>query len=94
MVIYHVRLGPGKFADNGCANRDISKDEWNTKENTGLVHKECIVPKGTSRAEAASNSEKIKVRALAFIELYLTEGIYQSGSQSVRQKKILLNKKN
>jgi len=48
----------------------------------------CGVPKGTSRAEAMSNSEKIKPVALAVIELCLTEGI----SQAVSQKKILLNK--
>ena len=45
------------------------------------------VPKGTSQAEATSNSEKIKPVALAVIELCLTEGI----SQSVSQKKIPLN---
>jgi len=45
------------------------------------------MPKGTSRAEATSNSEKIKPIALAVIELCLTKGISQSGSQ----KKILLN---
>jgi len=38
--------------------------------------------KGTSWAEAKSNSEKIKPVALAVIELCLTEGISQSGSQS------------
>jgi len=40
------------------------------------------MPKGTSRAEATSNSEKIKPIALAIIELYLTEGIRQAISQS------------
>jgi len=40
------------------------------------------MPKGTSRAEATSNSEKIKPIALAVGELRLTEGISQSGSQS------------
>jgi len=48
--------------------------------------------KGTSRAEATSNSEKIKPVALAVGELRLTEGIGQSGSQAVSQKKIPLNK--
>ena len=41
----------------------------------------CGMPKGTSQAEAMSNSEKIKPVALAVIELRLSEGI----SQSVRQ---------
>ena len=41
------------------------------------------MPKGTSRAEAMSNSEKIKPVALAVIELHLSEGISQSVSQSV-----------
>ena len=40
------------------------------------------MPEGTSRAEATSNSEKIKPVALAVIELCLTEGI----SQEVRRK--------
>jgi len=41
----------------------VSKDEWNTKEDT------VGVPKGTSRNEATSNNEKIKPVALAVIEL-------------------------
>jgi len=45
----------------------------------------CGMPKGTSWAEAMSNSEKIKVVALAVIESCLTEGISQSVSQSVSQ---------
>jgi len=44
------------------------------------------MPKGTSWAEATLNSEKIKPVALAIIDLCLTEGISQSGSQSVRRK--------
>jgi len=40
------------------------------------------MPKGTSRAEATSNSEKIKVIVLAIIELCLTESISQVVSQS------------
>jgi len=47
------------------------------------------VPKGTSRDEATSKSEKIKPIALAVIELRLSEGI----RQLVSQKKIPLNKK-
>ena len=35
----------------------------------------CSMPKGTSQAEAMSNSEKIKLIVLAVIELCLSEGI-------------------
>ena len=41
------------------------------------------MPKGTCRAEAMSNSEKIKPVALAVIEVRLSEGFSQSVSQSV-----------
>ena len=44
------------------------------------------MPKGTCRAEAMSNSEKIKPGALAVIELRLSEGISQSVTQSVTRK--------
>ena len=44
------------------------------------------MPKGTSQAEAMSNSGKINPVALAVIELRLTEGISQSGSQLVTRK--------
>jgi len=43
------------------------------------------MPNGTFRAEVASNSEQIKLIALAVIELCLSEGISQSGSQLVKQ---------
>ena len=46
----------------------------------------CGMPKGSSRAKATSNSEKIKPVTLAdikLIELDLFEGISQSGNQSV-----------
>jgi len=46
-----------------------------------LVH--CSMPKGTSRAEATSNSDKTKLVVLAVIELCLAEGI---------EKKIPFNK--
>jgi len=57
-----------------------------------LVHEECIAHtavglQGTSRAEAMSNSENIKLVALGVIELCLAEGISQSVSQSVSQVK-------
>ena len=41
------------------------------------------MPKGTSQAEATSNSEKIKPISLAIIELCLSEGISQSVTLSV-----------
>ena len=44
----------------------------------------CSMPKGTCRAEATSNSEKIKPVALAVFELRLSEtSVSQSVSQSV-----------
>ena len=64
----------------------VSKDEWDTKEDTQRMHcTYCGMPKGTARAEAMSNSEKIKPIALAVIifELHLSEGINKSVSQSV-----------
>ena len=39
------------------------------------------MPKGTSRAEATSNSEKIKPLAAAIIEVRLSENISQSVSR-------------
>ena len=72
----------------------VSKDEWDTKKDTGKSMKNacmyCGMPKGTSQAEAMSNSEKIKPIALAVIELHLSEDISQSFTQSVSQYKILL----
>jgi len=52
----------------------VSKDEWNTKEDTGKSLKKmhctyCDMSKGTSQAETMLNSEKIKPVALAVIEL-------------------------
>ena len=43
----------------------------------------CSMPKGTCRAEATSNIEKIKLVALTVIELRLSEGISQLFSQPV-----------
>ena len=43
------------------------------------------MPKGTCRAEAMSNSEKIKPVASTVIELRLSEGISQSVNYSVSQ---------
>jgi len=47
--------------------------------------------KGTSRAEATLNSEKIKPVALAIVKLHESEGIGQSVRQLVIELKILLN---
>ena len=53
----------------------------------------CGIPKGTSRAEVTSNSEKIKPIALAVIKLRLSEGISQLISQnSVNFKKKFCSK--
>ena len=56
----------------------VSKDEWDTKEDTGKSKKNALYvlryAKGTFRAKA---SEKIKPVALAVIELRLSEGISQ-----------------
>jgi len=49
------------------------------------------MPKGTSRAEATSNSEKIKLGALAVIELHWSSRpAVQPSSQPASQQKILL----
>jgi len=48
----------------------VNKDEWDTKEGH--------MAKGTSRAEATSNSKKIKPVTLAIVELYESEGIRQA----------------
>ena len=63
----------------------VSKDEWDTKDTGKSMKMHCTycgMPKGTSWAEATSNSEKIKPVALAIIELHSSEGIRQSVSQS------------
>ena len=43
----------------------------------------CGMPKGTCRADATSNSEKIKPVALTVIELCLSEGVSCLVSQSL-----------
>jgi len=43
------------------------------------------IAKGTSQAEATSNSEKIKPVVLTIVELCESEGISQSGSQLASQ---------
>ena len=63
----------------------ISKDEWDTKEDTGKSMKNALYVLWYAKrhlwAEAMSNSEKIKPVALAVIELCLSEGVSQSVSQ-------------
>ena len=54
----------------------VSRDEWDTKGDTGKSMKNALYVL-TSRAEATSNSEKIKPVALAVIELRLSESISQ-----------------
>ena len=54
----------------------------------------CGMPKGTSLAEAMSNSEKTKPVALEVINLHLSEGIIQSVTQSVSRKFHLILKNN
>ena len=52
----------------------VSKDEWNTKEDSGKSLKNVLdilrYAKGTSRAKTMSNSEKVKPIALAITELH------------------------
>jgi len=50
------------------------------KRRTLVVHEECNSgkPKGTSLAEATSNSENIELVPLAIMELCLSEGVSQS----------------
>jgi len=56
----------------------VSKDEWDTKEDTGKSMKNAL--HGTSRAETTSNNKKIKPIALAIVE-FKSEGIRQILSQ-------------
>jgi len=59
----------------------VSEDEWDKKESPGKSMKKYSgMAKGTSQAEATSNSEKMKSVALAILELRESQGISQSGS--------------
>ena len=53
----------------------VSKDEWDTKEDTGKPIKNaltyCSMPKSTSWAEATLSSEKIKLIALRNLKKYM-----------------------
>jgi len=59
----------------------VNEDEGDTKEGHGKSMKNALYVqrhgKGTSRAEATSNSEKIKSVAVAIVELRESEGIRQ-----------------
>jgi len=46
--------------------------------------------KVTSQAEATSNSEKIKPKALAIVELHESEGIGQAGRQTKQTNSITI----
>jgi len=66
----------------------VSKDKWDTNKGGDLyVHEECTgKAKGTSQAEATSNSKKFKpVVALAIVTLRESEGISKSVRQAVTQ---------
>ena len=69
----------------------VSKDEWDTKEDTGKSMKNALYilryAKGMCLAEATSNSEKIKPVALVIIELRLLK---TSVSLSVTRKSSLI----
>jgi len=63
----------------------VSKDEWNTKEDSGKSMKNALymysgMVKGTSWAEAMSYRKPV---SLAIVELHKSEGIRQAASQSV-----------
>jgi len=59
----------------------VNKDEWYTKEGHGKSMKNALyVQRYGKRAEAMSNSEKIKSIALTIVELFESEGIRQAGS--------------
>jgi len=55
----------------------VNKDEWYTKEGHAKFMKKALysgMAKGISRAEATSNSKKIRPVALAIVELCESEG--------------------
>ena len=94
--IFEIKVSSMKNTDNfhyeGKPSRAIakltpfavSKDEWDTKEDTGKSTIKCTVRAAIcQKARVTSNSEKIKPVALAVIELCLFEGISYSVSQSV-----------
>jgi len=51
----------------------VSKDEWNTKEDTGKSIKNALHIQWYGKRQAMLNSEKIKPVALAIVELCESE---------------------
>jgi len=78
---FHNKWKPSHAIDTFCGE---NKDDWDTKEGHGKSMKNALhvqrYGKGTSRAEAMLNSEKIKPIALAIVELRESEGIRQAVS--------------
>ena len=74
----------------------VSKDDWDTKEDTGKSMKNALYVLRYSKrhlsGKATSNSEKINPIALPVIELRLSEGISQLLTYLLSQK-IPSNKK-
>ena len=67
----------------------VSKDEWDTKEDTGKSMKNALyVLRYAKRHLSGRSNIKIKPVALAVIELRLSEGISQLLSQSVENSVI------
>ena len=66
----------------------VSKNEWDTKEDTGKSMKNALYilwyAKRHFLGRSDINSEKIKSVALAVIKLHLSEGISQAVSQAVK----------
>ena len=68
----------------------VSKDEWDTKEDTGKSMKNALYKLRYDKRHQSGQSSvkqwKIKPVALAIIELCLSEGISQSVTCSVSRK--------
>ena len=62
----------------------VSKDEWDTKEDTGKSMKNALyILRYAKRHLSGQSNEKVKPVALAVIKLHLSEGISQLLTQSV-----------
>ena len=67
----------------------VSKDDWDTKEDTGKSMKNALYVLRYAKKHLSGRSdvgEKIKPVALAIIELRLSEGVRQSVRQLVSRK--------
>ena len=69
----------------------VNKDEWDTNEDTGEIHEECIVRTAVCQKAPVGPKQhrtvkKIKPVTLAVIELRLSEGISQLLTYSVSRK--------